>query len=124
MNKLSAHNSLSNPLNQAVSHCLGACVIVVTFMRVWLSSSRWLCRLNITFRFLLSWCNVYLYLSDSDEQIIYDNIYKRSNQWSSICCRTEVICIIVIIVISNIYSQLSNILITWMLFHPYWVLMI
>ena len=41
------------------------------------------------------------------------NVYpinnKKSNEWLLICCRIEVIGIIVIIVISNVYYQLSNI---------------
>ena len=34
---------------------------------------------------------------------------KKSNQWSSVCSRTEVKGILVIIVISNVETQLSNV---------------
>ena len=51
---------------------------------------------------------------------------KKSNQWSSVCCRTRVKGILVIIVILNVYIQLSNvyalshfiILLIWVMFHP------
>ena len=38
--------------------------------------------------------------------LISDN---KSNQWLSICCITGIIGILVIIVISNVYAELSNI---------------
>ena len=46
--------------------------------------------------------HVYLYLSDLDEHCIYTIRDKISNQLSSIYCKIGIICIIVIIVISNI----------------------
>ena len=80
-------------------------MIVLTFVRVWLSSSycdRSLRRLDTTILiFSSSLCDVYLCLGDSDKQSIYDQ-RQKSNQWSLIYYRTEVKYIIVIIVISNV----------------------
>ena len=50
-------------------------MIVIVFMRVWLSSSwcsGWLYRLSATFWFSSLWCGVYLCLGNSDKQTIYD----------------------------------------------------
>ena len=50
-------------------------MIVVTFVRVWLSSSwcdEWLNRLNTTFWFSLLWYDIYFYLDDSNEKSMYD----------------------------------------------------
>ena len=57
------------------SHHLSAHMIVVTFMRMWLSSSwcdGWLCFLSTTVSFLSSLCSVYLCLDDSNEQNTYN----------------------------------------------------
>ena len=50
-------------------------MIVVTFMRLWLSSSwcgEWLCCLNMTFWFSSLWCDVYLCLGDSNKKSIFN----------------------------------------------------
>ena len=54
-------------------------MIVVAFMRVWLSPSwcsKWLCRLSTTFWFSLSLCGIYLCLDNSNKQSIYDRIQE------------------------------------------------
>ena len=55
--------------------------------------------------FSLSCCNVYLCISDSYEQSIFDETYP-TNQiiWLLACCRTEVIDILVTIGLSNVYA--------------------
>ena len=40
---------------------------------------------------------------------IYPINDNKSNQWSSIYCKTKIISVIVIIVILNVYAQLTNV---------------
>ena len=82
-------------------------MIVVDFMRVWLSSTwydEWLYRLGTTFLFSSSWYKVYLCLDNSDEQSIYDKKNQINDRQY-----TGVIGILIIIIISNMYAQLSNV---------------
>ena len=78
-------------------------MIVVSFMRVWLSSS-WcdglLCSLSMMFWFSSFWCNVYLYFGDSNEQSIFNKI-KEIKLMLSVYYRTGVEGIVTI-VISNV----------------------
>ena len=42
---------------------------------------------------------------------------KKSNQWSAICYRIGIISILITIVISNVYAQLSNVKVNFELIH-------
>ena len=75
-------------------------MIVVSFMRVWLSPSwygGWLCSFSMMFWFSSFWCDVYLYFGDSNEQSIFNKI-KEIKLMLSVYYRTGVEGIVTIVI--------------------------
>ena len=61
-----------------------------------------LCRLNTIIWFLSSCCNVFLYISDSNSKTKSIKHEYQIKSWSLFCCKTGVICILIIIELSNV----------------------
>ena len=61
----------------------------------------WLFRLDTTFVFHRRGA-MFIYVRTIQTSKIYMINKKKSNRWTSICCRIEVVCIIITIIISNV----------------------